>query len=95
MEKCCEGKTTPFCANCGSPIQGYPLIEIKVYFESRLKRATERLKARKDEAQADKQPVGRSAAGLQENVAKAQTIVDRWSRWIGLIKDAMQVTPTE
>lgn len=88
-KECCVGQTTPHCPQCGEPIQGYPFIEIKVYFESRLKRAEERLKARQADVRIEARPAGVSARLLTENVAKAAAIVERWTRWTRVITEAM------
>jgi len=76
MNKCCEGRATPYCPECASPVQGYPLIEIKVYFEGRLKGAENRLAARRKE-------------GTPDFVGKAEAAVAKWTHWIGLIETAM------
>ncbi len=86
-KECCKDQTTPYCPTRGEPIQGYPLIEIKVYFEGRLKSAESRLTARQDAAR------NRNAAGAETDnldVAAAAETVDKWTRWVRLIEIAME-----
>ena len=83
MKECCKGKTTPYCADCGTPVKGYPLIEIKVYFEGRLKGAQARLKARQAELRdPDKTNI--------DSVAKVSDEVAKWDRWVNLISQAIE-----
>lgn len=83
MKDCCKQNTTPYCPDCGVPTKGYPLIEIKVYFEGRLKRAKARLKARQAEM---KHP---TKADVQA-VAKVTNEVGQWDRWVTLISQAIE-----
>lgn len=92
MKECCEGKTTPYCPECGANLKAYSLLGL---LEELVKRKSKAVKTLNHWAALATKPFSNQAEGKKINraVVRNEARVEQLKEWIGLVSE--KITPTD
>ncbi len=88
MNKCCEGKQTAYCPECGANLKKRSLLGLMEDLDRRILRAGETRKKWAGTATEEGDEV--AAAKLRQSLARAEGTIQRLACWKELLKGAME-----